>query len=613
MPSCHMLHRAGPLVYASIFVIGIPALFALGSGRAMAGIGPIGPPAFIGYFNLCLGGALFLSALVAFIANTGKLPVNIDPPDVVVCSGPYAFMPDPIYVGFVLAVFGATSLAGAPFPLLILTPVLAVGAAALVFGFENFARPSDKSHSSWFDLPASSDEPAATRDRLMTLAHEFAAGYAVVLVATVLYPFDWLAHLLAGGLLLVAAVVLLLLWPQIPKFELRSFIVTQYASLAIVAILVAGSPVGGLLPSMAVLVLLGGFCLLLGRQIVQPVPLRLVLVVLALAAATVLAVAWTFDQSAGPLSALGVGFLAPAAVRYGHRWATQASQTLADSWSAVRIGRFRIINYALYSGLAAFVGVLVFQVLVDDRFGVGPVFLAVCVLLGAGTLGRLLEYSGRLSRPFGYFGALVGSIAGLLVLSHILGKPLIELGAALALAAVWIQAIGRLRCLVQGCCHGRPVDGGRPAGISYRHPKTRVVSIAEMASTPIYPTQLYSIYANVALGVVLVRLAANGFDAGLIAGIYLIGAGATRFVEEAYRGEPQTRIVIGLKVYQVFAIAQFAAGVGVAFISGPPLSLHQPTAANWIAAGLVGLLYAAAMGVDSPDSSRGFSRLTPRE
>jgi prolipoprotein diacylglyceryltransferase/protein-S-isoprenylcysteine O-methyltransferase Ste14 len=607
----HMLRRFGPSAYAAIFVLGIPALLALGAGRAMAG--PMGPPAFVGYLNLCLGGALFLSALVAFIANTGKLPVNIDPPDVVVRSGPYALMPDPIYVGFVLAVFGATSLYGAPFPLLILTPVLALGATALVFGFENFARPSDKSHSAWLDLPASSDQPAATRDRLITLAHVLAAGYAVVLVATVFSPLDWLSHILAGVLLLVAAAVLLLLWPPTPKIELRTFIVTHHTSLALVAILTAGSPVGVLLPSMAILVLLGGFCLLIGRHASQPVPLRLALAVVALTAATFLAVVWTFDLSAGPLSAVGGALLAPAAVRYGHRWATRASQTLADSWSAVQIGPFRVINYALYSGIAAFIGVLVFQALVHDRSGVGTVFLAVCVLLGAGMLGRVLEHSGRLSRPFGYFGALVGSVVGLLVLSNVLDKSLIELGAALALAAVWIQAIGRLRCLVQGCCHGRPVSSIWPTGISYGHPNTRVVSITELASTQIYPTQLYSIYANVSLGIVLVRLAVNGFDAGLIAGIYLIGAGAARFVEEAYRGEPQTKIVGGLKVYQIFAIAQFALGVGVAFMPGPPLSLHQLTAANWIAAVLVGLLYAAAMGVDNPGSSRTFSQLTPRE
>ena len=109
------------------------------------------------------------------------------------------------------------------------------------------------------------------------------------------------------------------------------------------------------------------------------------------------------------------------------------------------------------------------------------------------------------------------------------------------------------------------------------------------------------------------RLLAGGADSGIIAGIYLTVAGCARFVEEAYRGEPQTKTLIGLKVYQTFAVVQFAIGVGFLFLSAPGPVVHQVSMVNLVVALLVGSIYAIAMGVDAPGSGRSFSLLTPRD
>jgi prolipoprotein diacylglyceryltransferase len=115
-----------------------------------------------------------------------------------------------------------------------------------------------------------------------------------------------------------------------------------------------------------------------------------------------------------------------------------------------------------------------------------------------------------------------------------------------------MQAIGRLRCLVNGCGHGSAAP--RELGIRITHVRSRVTRLAKLSDVPIHPTQLYSILSNIFLGLVLLRLWHSGCPLSLICGVYGIGNGVSRFVEEAYRGEPQTLIVRGLHLYQWIAM-----------------------------------------------------------
>jgi prolipoprotein diacylglyceryltransferase len=183
--------------------------------------------------------------------------------------------------------------------------------------------------------------------------------------------------------------------------------------------------------------------------------------------------------------------------------------------------------------------------------------------------------------------------------------------AAIALEAPWMQAIGRGRCLVQGCCHGKPTN--EKIGIRYRHSRSRVCCLADLKEVPLHPTPLYSILANVVIGVFLLRLWSLGASLSLVAGVYLILAGIARFVEEAYRGEPQTALVGGLRLYQWLAIVSFALGIGITTLPsgvavGLPTTFEPRTL---IAALMFGAATGFAMGVDFPRSARRFARLAP--
>ncbi|MBT8337298.1 MAG: hypothetical protein KJO11_11895, partial [Gemmatimonadetes bacterium] len=113
------------------------------------------------------------------------------------------------------------------------------------------------------------------------------------------------------------------------------------------------------------------------------------------------------------------------------------------------------------------------------------------------------------------------------------------------------------------------------------------------------------------LGLLLVRLHMLGAADLLIVGVYFMLSGIARFVEESYRGEPQTPLVAGLRLYQWFGLGTLLVGVALTMVPVVPVvrSVTPPTALG-LALGLTFFVVgAAAMGLDFPGSDRRFSRL----
>jgi protein-S-isoprenylcysteine O-methyltransferase Ste14 len=283
---------------------------------------------------------------------------------------------------------------------------------------------------------------------------------------------------------------------------------------------------------------------------------------------------------------------------------------LANSWSSVRVGPARLINHGVFAGLAGGVGAFLVVLLSGSRHVASISILMLVAILGAALVGQLLVgSSNRLSRPFGYFGGLLGIAAGGAVM-YLFDHTMLLVLAAFAFAGPWTQALGRLRCVVQGCCHGSPAARGR--GIVVRNEHSRVCALAGLAGTEIHPTQLYSILGNLALGALLVWLWAAAAPLTLIAGLYLALAGVVRFIEEGFRGEPLTRIIGGLHIYQWFSVGMLVAGMLLMMLGSEPAPPVDVSSLGPAAA--IGLVFFVvcgfAMGVDFPDSKSRFSRLS---
>jgi hypothetical protein len=290
----------------------------------------------------------------------------------------------------------------------------------------------------------------------------------------------------------------------------------------------------------------------------------------------------------------------------------RAGERAANSWSCLRVGPVRIISHAPWSALAATAGALLTLHLA------GPSALVPCAValsagfVGAGAWGHALEGGGRLSRPFGYYGFLLGTLSALVVMALAGVESVDRLVAGLAAAAPVAQGIGRVRCIVQGCCHGRRLQAS--AGFRVVHPMSRVVALGGLAGVPIHPTPLYSVVGNGFLALVLLRLWSAGADWTLIAGLYLVLSSLARFVEEQYRGEPQTARPFGLPIYQWLAIAFAVSGVLLSTVHGAVVrSAHWQSALGWALAVATGCIATLLMSVDFPASARRFSRLTVGE
>lgn len=285
-------------------------------------------------------------------------------------------------------------------------------------------------------------------------------------------------------------------------------------------------------------------------------------------------------------------------------------ERMANSWTSWQAGPLRIINHGFYAALAALVGLLLWDVLLAGKNISAILFIAISGLFISGLWGQLLEGSGRLKRPFGYFGALLGGALAFIFLKFA-GQPYLwEMGGALGVAFAFAQGFGRFRCLVNGCCHGASAPAW--VGIRVSNPHSRVSKIPCLNNEPIYPSQFYSAIFLFLTGFLLLLLWQERASLSLIIGLYLILSGIGRFLEEATRGETQTKIIFRLRLYQWLALVLVALGMIFTCFEAPLspaigsfaiVLRHSPLYLS------IALLFMFAFGVDFPQSQRRFSEL----
>ena len=290
-------------------------------------------------------------------------------------------------------------------------------------------------------------------------------------------------------------------------------------------------------------------------------------------------------------------------------------ESTANAWAEWRLGRLRILSHAVPTFIAAACGLFVALALVESWPARGAlVITALAAVVAAGIWGNLVTGSPRLLRPFGYFGALFGGIAGLCLFTTLTGADFWPTAVAATTGGALAQGLGRIRCLIQGCCHGRACVA--PWGITYRTEKSRVTAIADLKGRPVVPTQAFSLLGNLFLFLAQLRLAALDAPASFVVAVFLIGNAAARFVEEAYRGEPQTPIYAGLKLYQWLALGQFLLGCLIALAHSDATGLPTTGPADWLPITAISLAFAAAASfaysIDLPEGTVRWSRLTPK-
>ena len=121
---------------------------------------------------------------------------------------------------------------------------------------------------------------------------------------------------------------------------------------------------------------------------------------------------------------------------------------------------------------------------------------------------------------------------------------------ALALA----QVIIRVGCFSAGCCHGVPA-WGLPWAVVFSHPQTACI----YRGIPVHPTQLYLLFGNLFILLLLLRLFRMPAFRGVLLWVYLLAYGMLRFVVEFYRGDP--RPMVGpLSIHQLVCLGFILVG-----------------------------------------------------
>jgi hypothetical protein len=634
----------GKVLYALLFAVVLPVLlvaWAAGSADAV----PLRPvhSVWAGGLLAAVGVALSLSGMHALWVHGGGLPMNAFPPPVYVSRGAFAFVAHPIYTGFVAACAGVAIAAGSSSGLWLVTPLVALGCAALVLGYERLdlhARLGSVPTSPWLSLPPDSTEAPSAAQRgaawgLVLLPWAVAYEAIVWLGASPdarssALPFEsslpvveWTETVYASAY----AGVALAPWVARSCRDLRRFMSAGLLSMAVVfpvylaLPLVAPprpfsphSPLGVLLsferawdspaaafPSFhAIWAVLAARLYAAGRPRVAQVAWGWALAVCASCITT------GMHTIADVVAALAVVVCVTRAGRLW-RWARDLAERTANSWREWSLGPVRLINHGVYAGLGSFFAFAIVALLVGRGHAAAVGVAGLGALVGSALWAQLIEGSPRLSRPYGFFGGLLGICAGALVAPR-LDVPVWQMLGAACVAGPWVQSMGRLRCLVQGCCHGSAAP--EHVGIRYDHPRSRVTRLSSLGGVPIHPTPLYSILWNVVIAAAMTRLWLAHAQLHLIGGLYLVLMGLGRFVEEAYRGEPQTAVIARLRLYQWVSVAAIAIGALITAIGrsnpAPPIDWDAGVLLPALAYGIV---VAFAMGVDFPRSNARFSRL----
>lgn len=598
----------GKLLYALLFNVALPVGLWLWARGAEANVhAPALARPALGASLLGVGGALIVAGMISLRVLGEGLPMNPWPPAKHVARGVYALVAHPIYFGFTLCAAGLSLYFGSAAGLWLVTPVVALAAAALVLGYEGIdleKRFGPRARPVYLHLPLGGEDKPGLGEHL-----------AALLVVMVPYLFGGKAlTLLAlspplggspmGGHVPAAVLLLVALLLASTRTALRGAVSRAWLGLLVVMLVMVlgpGGPYGGTFP-------MRGSVMLPTLAVLVSLPLWRARVVMALVAVAALVVQrLAFDASLAEQGAtLAVAALA---LGRGQVWSVLrgATERLANSWRDWRIGPIRIINHGALGALGCGVGVLGATVLVGPAHAWAIFGATVAATIGAALWAQLIEGSPALARPYGFFGGVLGMAAFALATPLHGASPWLLLGA-LATAAPLIQGVGRLRCVANGCCHGAPCAPS--LGITYRNPMARPVRLAQLEGVPIHPTQLYSSLSNLAIGAVLARLWASQAPLALLVGAYLVLMGLTRFVEEAWRGEPQTPIHAGLRLYQWVSLACVALGAAFTCIPGSaPAPAPNASVEGLFATGAFVVVTLLVASVDFPESKRRFARL----
>jgi phosphatidylglycerol---prolipoprotein diacylglyceryl transferase len=157
-----------------------------------------------------------------------------------------------------------------------------------------------------------------------------------------------------------------------------------------------------------------------------------------------------------------------------------------------------------------------------------------------------------------YYGGLIGASLAVILFARWKKIPLWKLADVLTPSIALGSMFGRIGCLMNGCCFGRPC--AMPWAI--RFPDDHSTQ-----GLPVHPTQLYDALLNLGLYLGLAWLFRRRKFDGQVFAVYLLGYAVTRSIVEAFRGDyNDAHLHGGFTPAHLVSVASLAAGLVLFFV-----------------------------------------------
>lgn len=236
-----------------------------------------------------------------------------------------------------------------------------------------------------------------------------------------------------------------------------------------------------------------------------------------------------------------------------------------------KIGSITLYTYGLFVGLG-FLAAVTFAgrraaargIIRDEMTDLFFVIL-LSSLIGARLLYVLLNFQDFAAHPLSifkiwtgglvFYGGFIAALISALIYIKTKALPLAKTADILAPAIALGHAVGRIGCFFAGCCYGRQCH--LPWAVTFEDP----ASLAPL-HTPMHPTQIYSVFTNLLLFIILILADKREKTDGLTFWLYIFLYGIFRFFVEMFRGDPRGDFVLNfLSVSQGIGLCMAVAGL----------------------------------------------------
>lgn len=202
----------------------------------------------------------------------------------------------------------------------------------------------------------------------------------------------------------------------------------------------------------------------------------------------------------------------------------------------------KIMDFGIYLIIAALVGAKAMLLIVDfDYFRQQP--REILSIVRAGGV---------------FYGGLITAFLVGLWLVRRYKLPVWTTADLIAPGIALGHIVGRLGCLLAGCCYGKPTD--RPWGITFTDPAA-AANVGTPLGTPLHPTQLYDAGGELLILILLLWRERHGAQfPGRTFWTYMVLYGIARFVVEMFRGDPRG-MLLGMSTSQFVSLLIVPIGI----------------------------------------------------